>query len=251
MGQQNVLAGECAGDSEWVYVTDSDLRDAAVKALKGTTVSYPTWQKNVAAGKYKDPSVTQWGVAFDKLAQIGQAAPPVTAPLLDMRATKVTALPVSGLAGQETPADAFKTLTYQNGDISLQPDDRFGRVFKVHMHQNSTWAASSHNPWFLTQVPNSGELICSYNLIDGAEIWTAGSVKLLSPFQAISRAEGWAIIAQLNYEGVSPPVAVEVSKEGFGLDLDGGVFDTSRWTGQNHLRGNYAPLVLDRWVDFN
>lgn len=230
-------------------MTDAELRDAAWKELELTTVG---WDR---AGKYAPARLakTHWGKAKALLDQIGTTpAPVVTPPLLDMRATKVTALPSSGLAGQETPADAFKTLTYQNSDITLVDDPRWKRAFRVHMHQNATWDASSHNPWFKTQVPNSGELICGYNLVDGAEIWTAGSVKLMTPFNAISRADGWAIIAQLDYEGVSPPAAVEVSAEGIGLDLDGGMFNTTTWRGQTHQRLNFRPLseATGQWCDF-
>ena len=59
-------------------MTDNELRDAAVAALKRTTISYPEWQKRVAAGRYnpKDGSTTEWGKAFNSLAQIGSETPP-------------------------------------------------------------------------------------------------------------------------------------------------------------------------------
>lgn len=59
-------------------MTDAELRDAAVSHLKASTVSYPTFQANVKAGKYtpKDGSSTEWGQAFSLLAQIGGVTPP-------------------------------------------------------------------------------------------------------------------------------------------------------------------------------
>jgi hypothetical protein len=59
-------------------MTDAQLRDAAVVALKATTISYPEWVKRVNAGRYtpKDGSGTQWGKAFAALEQIGLAVPP-------------------------------------------------------------------------------------------------------------------------------------------------------------------------------
>lgn len=55
-------------------MTDAELRDAAVKHLQATTISYPDWQRRVKAGKYtpKDGSGTEWGKAF---AAFGQIAP--------------------------------------------------------------------------------------------------------------------------------------------------------------------------------
>ena len=55
---------------------DTDLRDQAVQALKRSTVSYPTWAKNVADGKYPDPALTEWGKAFGYLEKIGVVVPP-------------------------------------------------------------------------------------------------------------------------------------------------------------------------------
>jgi hypothetical protein len=54
-------------------MTDRELAQQVEAALKATTVSYPTWKRNVAAGKYnpKDGSGTQWGKAFAGLEQIG------------------------------------------------------------------------------------------------------------------------------------------------------------------------------------
>ena len=58
--------------------TDKELRDAAVAALKRTTVTYPEWERRVKAGRYNPPdgSTTEWGKAFTNLAQIGESQPP-------------------------------------------------------------------------------------------------------------------------------------------------------------------------------
>lgn len=67
-------------------MTDAELRDAGVAALKRTTVSYPEWLKRVNAGRYtpRDGSGTEWGKAFASLALIETATPtppPTTAVL--------------------------------------------------------------------------------------------------------------------------------------------------------------------------
>jgi parallel beta helix pectate lyase-like protein len=57
-------------------VTDAELRDLAVAALKATTVSYPTWKKKVDQGAYPDVTKTKWWQAFSYLEQIGGVTPP-------------------------------------------------------------------------------------------------------------------------------------------------------------------------------
>ena len=63
-------------------MTDRELAAQAEAHLRRTTVSFPEWQRRVAAGKYtpKDGSTTEWGKAFATLAQIDPAVPtpPVT-----------------------------------------------------------------------------------------------------------------------------------------------------------------------------
>lgn len=48
--------------------------------LMSTTVSYPTWKKNVKAGKYnpKNGSTTAWGRAFALLSQVPAASGDIT-----------------------------------------------------------------------------------------------------------------------------------------------------------------------------
>jgi hypothetical protein len=57
-------------------MTDPELRDAAVAALKATTVSYPTWKKKVDQGTYPDVTKTKWWQAFDHLDKIAATPPP-------------------------------------------------------------------------------------------------------------------------------------------------------------------------------
>ncbi len=57
-------------------MTDAELRDQAVAALKQTTISYPEWLnriKNGYKGKPYNPVGTNWWKAFDYLEQIGLA----------------------------------------------------------------------------------------------------------------------------------------------------------------------------------
>jgi hypothetical protein len=62
-------------------VTDRELRDAAVAALKQTTVSYPEWAKRLAQGRYPGGALsTKWGQAFDLLEQIGTVVEPPPPP---------------------------------------------------------------------------------------------------------------------------------------------------------------------------
>src|SRR5688572_22380375 len=63
-------------------MTDRELAAQAEASLRRTTVSYPEWQRRVAAGKYtpKDGSATEWGKAFAALAQIGITEPPPPPP---------------------------------------------------------------------------------------------------------------------------------------------------------------------------
>jgi hypothetical protein len=63
-------------------MTDTELRDAAVQALKMTTVSYPTWKKKVEQGTYPDVTKTRWWQAFNYLEQIGAPPPAPTGGVL-------------------------------------------------------------------------------------------------------------------------------------------------------------------------
>src|SRR5215471_10337107 len=242
--------------------TDAQLRDAAWVEFEQTTKG---WQ-DVKGYKPDVLAKTHWGRGKAIFDQIGATTPippqPTTPPLMDMRATRISALPVSGRGGSETPSTAFDRLTYQCGDISLVADPRWTQVFRVHMHQNADWYASSHNPWGSPadpwhQVPNSGEIINPRAIADMEEAWYAESVRLLSPFHAISRAAGWGIVGQYGYgtlvggTTVSPPVSIAVEAEGVGMDCDGGVFSLGTWTGQYHKRLNFVPIasVTDKWLD--
>lgn len=62
-------------------MTDAELRDAAVTALKQTTISYPEWVKRRDAGRYPDVTLTKWWQALDHLAKIGGPSPPTSGPL--------------------------------------------------------------------------------------------------------------------------------------------------------------------------
>lgn len=58
-------------------MTDSELRDRAITALKQTTIAYPEWEKKRAQGAYPDITKTNWWKAFDYLGKIGVTpAPP-------------------------------------------------------------------------------------------------------------------------------------------------------------------------------
>lgn len=57
-------------------MTDKELRDVAVAALRKTTVTYQAWEAKRVAGKYPDVLATQWGKAFDALDRIGVEPPP-------------------------------------------------------------------------------------------------------------------------------------------------------------------------------
>jgi hypothetical protein len=50
--------------------TNRELADKAEAAFKRATVLYPTYAKNLAAGKYPDPSKTAWGEGLDALGRI-------------------------------------------------------------------------------------------------------------------------------------------------------------------------------------
>ena len=57
-------------------MTDRELAALAEQALKRTTVSYPEWVKRKTAGRYPAGGAnTEWGKAFNYLAQIGKASP--------------------------------------------------------------------------------------------------------------------------------------------------------------------------------
>jgi hypothetical protein len=53
-------------------VTDNEHRDAAVRALMETTVSYPEWKRRT----YPDITKTKWWQALDHLGKIGLQEPP-------------------------------------------------------------------------------------------------------------------------------------------------------------------------------
>lgn len=57
-------------------MSDAELRDAAVTALKLTSVTYGEWKRKVDQGKYPDVTKTYWWKAFDHLSKIGLTAPP-------------------------------------------------------------------------------------------------------------------------------------------------------------------------------
>lgn len=50
-----------------------DLVTEALACLRKTTISYPQWVKNVQAGKYTDPLLTNWGRALDDLQRAEDA----------------------------------------------------------------------------------------------------------------------------------------------------------------------------------
>lgn len=55
----------------------ASVADQVAAQLKATTISYPTWARNVSQGRYVNPSVTTaWGRAFALLATIQQPPPP-------------------------------------------------------------------------------------------------------------------------------------------------------------------------------
>jgi hypothetical protein len=56
-------------------VTDAELRDAAVKHLRATTIAFPEWKRRCANPHYPAAS-TEWGQAFAALALIDPPAPP-------------------------------------------------------------------------------------------------------------------------------------------------------------------------------
>ncbi len=58
-------------------MTDTELRDLALAALKKTTISYPNWLSRLQQGKYADVTQTEWWRAMDALGKIGgQVTPP-------------------------------------------------------------------------------------------------------------------------------------------------------------------------------
>lgn len=50
--------------------TNRDLADKAAAAFKRANVLYPTYARNLAAGKYPDPLKTAWGEGLDALGRI-------------------------------------------------------------------------------------------------------------------------------------------------------------------------------------
>lgn len=57
-------------------MTDAELRDKAVAALKETTASYPNWVERKDRGVYPDITKTKWWQALDYLGKIGVEPPP-------------------------------------------------------------------------------------------------------------------------------------------------------------------------------
>jgi hypothetical protein len=89
-------------------MTDAELRDAAVAALKATTISYPEWKRRVDQGRYADVTATRWWQAFDHLAKIGLAPPPPPA------GTFGAALPAMHNRPSGTPRVASNASELQN-----------------------------------------------------------------------------------------------------------------------------------------
>jgi len=156
--------------------------------------------------------------------------------LHDLRATAVTAIPFNGRTSpapapytSPTGPDKMKALL-QNGDIALVGSPHYGRGYDVLIHQDATWAASSHNPWgdpskdTWHQVPNSAELTLTRIHVEGEVLWYAQSILIEPDFTAPTRSQGWAIFTQLCYPGIiSPPVGLECNAAGIGVDRDAGV----------------------------
>jgi hypothetical protein len=114
-------------------MTDRELRDAAVRALKATTISYPRWESRVEAGYYPRPEDTQWGKAFALLDEIGLEAPVLPEP----PATN-TLLGVYVGAGKTTLANDFAAWV---GDLDFVVDWTDGNP------DNPNKWADIENPW--------------------------------------------------------------------------------------------------------
>lgn len=61
-------------------MTDTELRDLALAALKKTSISYPNWLSRLQQGKYADVTHTEWWRAMDALGKIGGQTPPPPPP---------------------------------------------------------------------------------------------------------------------------------------------------------------------------
>lgn len=58
-------------------MTQKEYIEAAEAALRQTTVTYPTWKRNIDQGKYRYPESTEWWKVFDNLAKAKAPPSPV------------------------------------------------------------------------------------------------------------------------------------------------------------------------------
>lgn len=100
-------------------MTDAELRDAAVKHLQATTISYPEWMHRKATGKYTPASLaaTQWQQAFDALALIDPPAPPP----VKRKGYELTLTPNWGPTKAEAASDIESVWVYARSTESYHP----------------------------------------------------------------------------------------------------------------------------------
>jgi hypothetical protein len=169
-----------------------------------------------------------------------QPPPPTTEPLWDGRASRLSSIsgwkrlvcPVAG-AGGSTP-QLWEGYTFYDGDISIQSDPRFGKVFRVALNQDS------RNPWWNCDgqpaSKPSGELTKRRPIVPGQVDWYAMALKFPGPW----RAGKWGLVAQLGYPTItSPPLGVAMAnyyvsgaEPSLGIDRLAGT-----WT------GDYAKML--------
>lgn len=212
--------------------------NAALTDLQGSSC-YKQYAKNGTLAKTKlGSSERHLKAAIDQLSPSPPPPSNVVA-LHDLRATSVTSIPYNGRHGPAATGAALSFTApndldhmkaiFQCGDITLD-----GGWFNVHIHQNSTREASSHNPWGMQetptewlQIPNSAELTFQRTHIEGEVLWYRQDFLVPMDFTAPTRDQGWSLGTQFCYPSIiSPPAGLEINGDGFGFDRDYGTVST-------------------------
>lgn len=192
-------------------MTDRELADAAVAALKKTTITYGEWLKRQARGAYKDVTLTEWWKALDALGKIGSAPPPADPPpqsyvtTWDSRASKFTSIDYA--KGVSVPA-GLEFVMSQPEDIRLVTDARFpgGKAWRVRQNWNS------HNTGYNQgSDTHSAEIVFEpkRGIAENQVDWWAQSL-IIDDFNL---AWAWLIFSQLGYPRIwSAPGTLMLAK---------------------------------------
>lgn len=235
-------------------VTALSEAQAALKHLHRTQLGYGESKRRHLA----DFPTTENGLCEQSILNVIAALqpvtppPPVTVPLLDLRATAVKGtLPPAPLTATSSPAPfngSNDGLNYVNSDITVQPDPRWGSVYKVRLTRTSC------NPWWSGELASgkiSAELTKGRTIVPGEINWYASSYLIHPGFEPGSFGE----LTQYGYPTLtSPPFGFGVTTAGIVLERNSGVLtlnSSNYWQAEIIYKQPVCSLqsVVGKWLD--